>query len=178
MLKRDITYETFGGEGDELREVTQTFYFHLAKHEMVELEAEKKGGFTAWMQDILAMEDNKTIMEQFKRIILMTVGEKSPDGSQFIKNQEIRDRFESHAAYHKLYWMMISDEAFAAEFMIGVLPADVQEMVRRDTQAAAALKASGGTPTPPADPPAAAPTPPAAPAAPPTPPLPPTAPTS
>lgn len=119
MLKRDIAYTDFNGD-----QQVEEFYFNIAPHEMIELEAEREGGFGAWLQDILKEQDVKNIVEQFKRIILISCGEKSSDGKRFVKSDEIRANFEASAAFISLYTEMISDEGKAAEFINAIIPKD------------------------------------------------------
>jgi hypothetical protein len=89
MLKKTITYESF--DGDE--KYTEDFYFHLSKAELVEIEMSHKGGLSNSIQNIVDAEDGKTIMEEFKKIILMAYGKKSADGKRFIKNEVYREDF-------------------------------------------------------------------------------------
>jgi hypothetical protein len=148
MLKRPITYEDFDGE-----KVTEDFYFNISKSELVELEAERKGGFSAWIQEIIKIEDTNTLMQQFKRMILLAYGEKSADGKYFIKNDELRARFASSAAYDALFWEIFTDEGKMAEFVTAIVPKDQAEKLSEDiakNQAAVAVAPS--PPTPPAIP--------------------------
>jgi hypothetical protein len=75
MLKRSITYTDFDDE-----EVTEEFYFNLSKTEIIAMETKKKGGFSAWIQEMVKIEDTPVLMKEFETFILMTYGEKSPDG--------------------------------------------------------------------------------------------------
>jgi len=152
MLKRDITYTNFDDE-----EVTETFFFNISKPEMVDLQAEKKGGFAEWLQSILKMEDTQEILNQFKRIILMAYGEKSPDGRFFIKKDEdgkpLSRNFEQSAAYISLYMEMITDEGKAAEFINAIFPQDLMAQAAEAAKASKTPEISKITPpTPPAPP--------------------------
>ncbi len=80
MLKRTITYTNFNDE-----EVSEDFFFHLSKAELVELEMSHKGGLSEMLERIIADEDGKTIIEEFKNVIMKSYGKKSPDGKRFIK---------------------------------------------------------------------------------------------
>lgn len=117
MLKKTIKYTDFNGN-----EVSEDFYFNLSQAEIVELETSHKGGLTESMQKIVAEEDNKAIVEEFKKIIMKAYGKRSPDGRRFIKNQEIRDEFESTEAYSVLFMEMLTDENAAAQFVNGIVP--------------------------------------------------------
>lgn len=120
MLKKTITYTDFNGE-----ETSEDFLFHLSKAELVELEMSHEGGFVASMQKVVEAEDNKTIIEEFKKIILQSYGKKSLDGKRFIKNQTLRDEFESSEAYSTLFMELVTDTDAAIEFMNGIIPGDL-----------------------------------------------------
>lgn len=120
MLKKTITYTDFNGQ-----ETEEEFLFHLSKAELVELEMSHEGGFVESMQKVVAAEDNKTIIEEFKKIILLAYGVKSADGKRFIKNQTLREEFESSEAYSTLFMELVTDTDAAIEFMNGIIPGDL-----------------------------------------------------
>jgi hypothetical protein len=122
LLKKTIKYTDFNDN-----EVTEDFYFNLSQAEIVELETSHKGGLTESLQKIIAEEDNKAIVEEFKKIILKAIGKRSPDGRRFIKNQEIRDEFESSKAYSELFMEMLQDEDAAAAFVNGIVSGTVNK---------------------------------------------------
>jgi hypothetical protein len=88
MLKKTITYTDYNGV-----ERTEDFYFNLNKAEILEMELSTEGGLQQMIEKIIAAQDMPALSKYFKDIILMSYGEKSPDGKRFIKNQEIRDAF-------------------------------------------------------------------------------------
>jgi hypothetical protein len=120
MLKKTIKYTDFNGDASE-----EDFYFHLSKAELVEIEMSHKGGLSNSIQTIVDAEDGKTIMEEFKKIILMAYGKRSADGKRFIKTQEMRDEFVSSDAYSELFMELVTDAAAAANFIQAVIPANM-----------------------------------------------------
>jgi hypothetical protein len=122
MLKKTITYKNFNDE-----EVSEDFFFHLSKAELVELEMSYKGGLTEQIQRIAKAQDGKAIIAEFKNIILGSYGERSADGRRFIKNKALRDEFESTEAYSTLFMELVTDAEKAAEFVRGVIPSDLAE---------------------------------------------------
>lgn len=122
MLKKTITYTDFNGE-----EVSEDFFFHLSKAELIELEMSQEGGLSAWLQKVVAAEDGKSIIAEFKKIILGAYGQKSTDGRRFIKNQDLRDEFESSEAYSVLFVELVTDAEAAAVFVNGVIPSDLAD---------------------------------------------------
>lgn len=150
MLIRPITYEDFNEN-----EVTETFHFHLAKSEIIDLEVEYKQGYREMIEEIIKTDDRKELVAQFKKIILLTYGVRSEDGKSFIKDEELTKKFAQSAAFESLYMEFLTKDGTAIEFLTGVLPRDL----RREIEAAD-KNTSQGTPTP-------------TPPTPPTPPLPP-----
>lgn len=128
MLKRDIKYEDFDGN-----EQTDTFFFHLSKAELIELEVEYQGGLSAAIQKIVETEDNKALLNEFKRIVLLSYGQKSEDGKRFIKNDQLREEFQQMPAYSSLFTELAMDSTAAAEFISGIMPRDIAEAVKEES---------------------------------------------
>lgn len=126
MLKKTITYEDFNGET-----VSEDFFFHLSKAELIELEMSHKGGLSAALQRIVESEDGKGIIAEFKNIILSSYGKKSEDGKRFIKNQQLREEFESSEAYSELFMELVTNTDSAIEFVNGVVPTDMAQEAAR-----------------------------------------------
>lgn len=126
MLKKTITYQDHNGET-----VSEDFFFHLSKAELVELELSHQGGLSAALQRIIEAEDGKGIIAEFKKIILGAYGKRSEDGRRFIKNQEIREEFESSEAYSALFMELVTNTDSAVEFVNGVIPTGMLEEAAR-----------------------------------------------
>lgn len=124
MFKRDITYEDFDGD-----KVTETFYFNLTRTELIQLEVHYKGGLKEALERIIKSQDNKQLIEEFQRIILLSYGVKSDDGKRFIKNDTLKDEFSQTAAYDELFMELSTNEESAANFINGIIPKNfVEEM--------------------------------------------------
>lgn len=119
MLKRDITYMDFS---DPPKEVTETFYFHISENEIIELEFEHSSGLEAFIKKISATEDNKALYAEFKKIVLLAYGERSPDGKRFDKSEELRRNFANHAAFNALIFEFFTKDDAAVDFIKGCLP--------------------------------------------------------
>lgn len=130
MLKKTITYEDFNGET-----TSEDLFFHLSKAELVELEMSHEGGLSVALQKIVESQDGKAIVAEFKNIILNSYGKKSEDGRRFIKNQALRDEFESSEAYSTLFMELVTDTDAAIEFINGVIPKGMAEEAERVSQA-------------------------------------------
>ena len=124
MLKRDITYEDFNGNT-----VTEAFYFNLSKSEIIELEASYKEGLQETINKIIQAQDNKSLIREFKKIVLMSYGVKSDDGKRFIKSPQRREEFSQTAAYDALFMDLATSDDAAAKFIQGVIPADLAREV-------------------------------------------------
>lgn len=120
MLKRNITYEDFNGDT-----VTEVFYFNLSKSELMELELEYKGGFGESIQRIIEAKDNKSLIAEFKKIILLSYGIKSDDGKRFIKSDQLREEFTQTAAFNSLFMELATNENSAVTFLNGIIPKDM-----------------------------------------------------
>ena len=122
MLKKTITYTNFNDE-----EVSEDFYFHLSRAEIVELELSEEGGLSAALQKIIDSKDGKEIIARFKDIILGSYGKRSEDGKYFHKSDEIRREFESSEAYSVLFMELVTNAGEAANFVNGIIPKGMQE---------------------------------------------------
>lgn len=118
MLKKTITYSDYNGLSR-----TEDFYFNLTPAEVMEMELSVDGGLAARLERIVAAKDGKQIITTFKDLILRSYGEKSADGRQFVKNQELRDKFSQTEAYSQLFMELATNSDAAAAFVNGVLPA-------------------------------------------------------
>ena len=117
MLKKTITYVDFDGN-----ERTEDFYFHMSKAELVELNVSAAGGLQKTLEKIVAEQDGKRIMEQFKDIIFKAYGEKSLDGKRFMKSKELSEAFSQTEAYSVLFMELVTDAEKASAFVNGIMP--------------------------------------------------------
>lgn len=117
MLKKTITYTDYNDV-----ERTEDFYFNLTKAEILELELSTEGGLEQMIQKIVAAQDLPALSKYFKKIILMSYGEKSPDGKRFIKNDKLSEEFSQTEAFSQLYIELATDDIAAAEFINGIVP--------------------------------------------------------
>jgi hypothetical protein len=120
MLKKTITYSDYNGT-----ERTEDFYFNLNKAEIMEMEMSTTGGLTESIQRIVAAQDHPEIIKIFKNLVLNAYGVKSADGRRFIKNDELKAEFAQTEAYSILFMELATDADKAAEFVNGIIPADL-----------------------------------------------------
>ena len=120
MLKKRIKYNDYNGNPRE-----EDFYFNLTKAEIVEMELSTEGGLEQMIQKITDAGDVPQIIHFFKKIILKSYGEKSPDGKRFIKNDELTEAFTQTEAFSELFMELATDDTAAADFINGIVPADL-----------------------------------------------------
>lgn len=128
MLKKTIAYTDFNGV-----ERKEDFYFNLSKAELMELELGTTGGFSEMIQRVIDAKDAPTIMNTFKKIILKAYGVKSDDGKRFVKSPELSQEFEQTEAYSQLFMELITDADASSEFVIAIMPSDLQAKVKEET---------------------------------------------
>lgn len=120
MLKKVFKYTDFNGEVQE-----EAFYFNLSKAEAIELEVSEDGGLSNTLRKMVASNDNREILRMMKEIVTLAVGVRSEDGRRFIKNEDIRNDFMQSPAYDELFMELMTNPNAGAEFIKGVLPADL-----------------------------------------------------
>ena len=123
MLKKTMTTVDFGGT-----ERTEDYYFNLTKAEIMEMELNTEGGFSAMINRIVESKSQLELTQLFKQILCKSYGVLSPDGRKFIKNQAVLDDFMATQAFSDLYIELLEDGGKkAADFFEGVMPADMQD---------------------------------------------------
>ena len=124
MLKKTIKYTDYNGV-----EQNEEFLFNLTKAELMEMELTTEGGLQEMIKRIIQAKDVPTIVKTFKEIILKSYGEKSADGKRFIKVNDagvpLSRAFSQTEAYSNLFMELASDDKAASDFVIGIMPADI-----------------------------------------------------
>lgn len=117
MYTKTINYTDYNGN-----ERSEEFHFNFTTAELAEMELSTKGGLEGEIKYIANEQDGAKIVEWFKKIILNSVGKKSPDGKRFIKSKEIRDEFAQTEAYSQLFMELAFDAEKGAEFINNIVP--------------------------------------------------------
>lgn len=129
MLKKIIKYTDFN---DMAR--TQEIYFYLSKKDIQVLNANYDGGLQGQFTKIMNKLDMKALLQTVEDIVLAAYGEKSEDGTKFIKNAKVREDFQYSAAYEALFDELTTGEDAAdkfSDFLRKVLPNDVQAQIAK-----------------------------------------------
>lgn len=132
MLKKTITFKDLDGN-----DVTEDFYFNLTKAEVAEAELSFKGGLSIYLNEIIAAEDGGAIIKAFKEIIKLAVGRRSEDGRRFEKSEEITNDFLQTDAYSQMFMELVTNATLAAEFVQGIVPADMADEMKKTIAAEA-----------------------------------------
>lgn len=136
MLKKTISYVDYDGNQRQ-----EDFYFNLSKAELAEMELSTEGGLETVLTNIINARDIPKITAMFKKLILTSYGQKSPDGKRFIKDKALTEEFTQTEAYSELFVDLISDEQQAIDFVRGILPADIQQQINQENLKEIASKA-------------------------------------
>ena len=134
MLTKTIKYTDYNGVERE-----EKFLFNLSKAELMEMEMGTAGGLAETIQTIVQTQDAPKIIEMFKKLILKAYGEKSADGKRFIKTDEngkpLSIGFSQTEAYSELFMELATDDVKAADFVKGIIPADLDVDGQKQLQA-------------------------------------------
>lgn len=126
MYQKAITYEDYNGV-----KKTKNFYFNLTRSEIAKMHLMTDGGLDQMIKKMIESGSNKEIFTYFENFVLSCYGEKSADGEEFIKNEEIREKFRNHPAYDVLFMEFIEggDKAMS-DFINAVVPRDMQDAMK------------------------------------------------
>lgn len=127
MFQKAITYEDYNGV-----KKTKNFYFNLTRSEIAKMHLMTEGGLDQMIKKMIESGSNKEIFTYFENFVLSCYGEKSADGEEFIKNEEIREKFRNHPAYDVLFMEFIEggDKAMS-DFINAVVPRDMQDAMKK-----------------------------------------------
>ena len=127
MIKKAIPYTDFNGN-----QRVEEFWFNLTKAELTELGSKMGGGYAEYIETLTRTTKAAEAIKTFKEIIMKAYGRKSPDGRRFEKSPEILADFMATQAFSDLYMELVGNADKAAEFIDGVMGADVQKMMAED----------------------------------------------
>ena len=129
MITETIKYTDFNGDERE-----EKFMFNLTKAEVMELQMGTTGGLSETLKKIVETQDVPSIIKIFKDLILKAYGEKSADGKRFIKSEELSTAFSQTEAYSQLFMKLATDADAAANFVKGIIPADMNADITKTSQ--------------------------------------------
>lgn len=122
MLKKTITFTDYNGV-----EKKKDYRFNLSKAELMEMEVGTTGGYVEMIQKIVDAQDGPQLIKIFKELVLKAYGEISEDGERFVKSEELSKAFSETEAYSQIFMELATNDVAAAEFINGIIPADLAE---------------------------------------------------
>lgn len=137
MFGRTFSYTDYNGNPRK-----DTWYFNLTKAELMKMELGAWGGLDALLKRLIREEKPEKIVDMFEKIILGAVGEKSPDGRRFIKNEQIRQDFYQTQAYSDLFFELVTDPEKLTAFLKGAIPEDLAQKIDEKDRAEAGADAA------------------------------------
>lgn len=129
MYKLNVPFKDFHDKPRNL-----TIHFNLAEREVFRLLPELQF-IMNWIESMKGEEirelDTKEVVEfytAFEELILEAYGEPSADGLYFDKTGKYQ--FESSAMFNAVMVMMVQDPMKVGELLDGIMPKDLQNMVK------------------------------------------------
>lgn len=126
MIAKTIKYKDYNGVDRE-----EKFFFNLTQAEITEMEMSVDGGLAETIKRVIDAKSQPEIIKIFKELILKAYGEKTADGKRFRKIDDeghpLSIAFSETEAYSKLFMELATDDSKAAEFIEGILPADIDK---------------------------------------------------
>lgn len=126
MIEKTIKYNDLRGN-----EVEDTFYFNLTKAEAMGIAFEDFDGmkFSQVLKAIQETEDARIVLSVFKNVLRQAVGikQETPRGEILVKPDWLKEWFIATDAYSELLEEMLTDPDYAAKFICGILPKELQK---------------------------------------------------
>lgn len=121
MFSKRIEFEDFNGV-----KTSKVFYFHISKAEFLAMTGDNKD-MEARIQRIIASQDIKGVLEEFRALIKMSAGIRSEDGQRFIKTPEAQSELFDSPAYDELLMEVCTKADASAEFVRQLIPEKMQK---------------------------------------------------
>ena len=130
MFKKEFTFTDYNGN-----EKKATYWFSLEKDEMLKMELGNYGGLEHTMKKMMKEERPDRVLDMLEDIVLSAVGEISPNGESFYKNEKIREDFRQTKVCHDLLFELMSSENALRDFILGAIPAELAAKMMEDSAA-------------------------------------------
>lgn len=134
MIKETITYTDYNGV-----ERTEDFYFNMSKTELLRMEQNKNGSFSGVLEKFIKAKDQADLFDAIEKFIFKAYGEKSVDGRQFKKSDELSEAFFQSPAYEVLFDKLNGNSEYAYNFIMGIVPAELSKAASENPDAAKKL---------------------------------------
>ncbi len=131
MVSETIKYTNFNGD-----EVEERHLFNFSEVEIMDLEFDKKPSLTERIQRIAQTQDKSDLYRMLKFFVLESYGEKSLDGTRFVKRDEagnrLSDKFQETQAFSEFMFRLVTDADLSAEFINRVIPKNILEKAAKE----------------------------------------------
>lgn len=128
MLRKKIKYTNYVDEEKE-----GTYYFNLTKTELAQSKFSDQEGLQKELDLAIKNKDNVKLWAILEDIILSSYGVVSDDGETFDKSPELSAKFRKSKAYDVLVDSLLANNgAEFQEFLVGILPSDMQSAVKTE----------------------------------------------
>lgn len=114
MIKKTVTYTDYNG-----LKVTKDLYFNMNRVEALKLVT-KYGNIEDYARSIAESGEYNKGIQMIEDILLQSYGERSEDGTSFIKNDAIRDKFKGSEAYAELFEELLTNPDSVKPFAEGI----------------------------------------------------------
>jgi hypothetical protein len=111
-------------------EFTKEYYFNISIPEATELTLSMDGGFVTYMQQIVDKKSGAELIQAMANFVKLSYGVRNED-NQFEKSERATAIFLASDAYSELFMRLVTEADFAANFITGLFPKDLQERVAR-----------------------------------------------
>lgn len=140
MYNYPVKYTDYNGV-----EKTETYQFNLSQAELMEMELASDNKLSDSLKDTISNATDAKVIHVFKDLILKSYGEKSADGSYFLKKDAngvpLSIKFEQSEAYNTILMEILSDPEKASAFVTGILPSKLAEEAKKQMKDNDAVKA-------------------------------------
>lgn len=131
MIKKTVQYEDLNGN-----KLTDDFYFNISKSELIDMQI-KDESFQSKIQRIIDTKDDRKLQKLISELIDKSFGKRSPDGIEFLKDDDILRHFKATNAYDVLRVELATDADKLTEFVKGIMPVDLMEKAEEQARAQA-----------------------------------------
>lgn len=118
MIKKSLTYQDLEG-----KYATEDFYFALSMSDILETAVDDKA--VAELLELAKGADKAKVMSTFTNLVGRSVGRRGAMG--LVKSPEFSSEFMNSDAFNVLMWEILTDAKKAAEFLNGIMPADISK---------------------------------------------------
>lgn len=125
MLRKTINSTNLDGHP-----ITEDFYFNLTTAELTKLQLRMPGGMEKYLQEAIQSGDGGKLVDAFETMVKASYGRRTADG-KFVKKDEYFDELVATEAYSQMFMELVTDSAKGAEFINGIMPADLMERANK-----------------------------------------------